>query len=74
MKRKDFVNKNVGILRNQDHRVDTFKSFCDKSGLRKLFWGHITEYTIDLSLREQVPLNLFWYFESLLKPAGVYAI
>ena len=30
-----------------------FKSFYNKSGLRKLFWGRIT----DLALREQVPLD-----------------
>ena len=27
-------------FKEQDHLVDTFKSFYNKSGLRKLFWGH----------------------------------
>ena len=40
--KKNFINENVGIRRNQDHLVDTFKSFYNKSGLRSSFRGHIT--------------------------------
>ena len=54
----NFINKHVGIRRNQDHLVDIFKHFYNKSGLRKLFCGHITQQTINLALREQVPLDL----------------
>ena len=52
-RRKDFfkkkiINENVGIRRNQDHLVDTFKTFYNKSGLRISFRGHITGNAIDL--------------------------
>ena len=34
---KNSINKNVGIRRNQDHPVDTFKSFYNKSGTLAIF-------------------------------------
>ena len=39
----NFINKKFRIRIKQPALVDTFKSFYNKSGLRKLFRGHITE-------------------------------
>ena len=53
-----FINNNFGIRKNQYHLIDTFKSFYNKSGLRKKFGGQKMELHNNPALREQVPLNL----------------